>query len=179
MRIAVASGKGGTGKTTLSIAFALSSSNPLTLLDCDVEEPNCSLFLKTCLTGTEKVFIAVPEIDESLCRHCGECSRICQFNALASLGKKTLVFEELCHSCGACAMICPERAISEKKKEIGIIESGSMPNLKWRMAAGWEFTNEKALASIRESFRAMSRRASCRVRSCIFIATTRQHNAPS
>ncbi|MBN1863765.1 MAG: ATP-binding protein [Victivallales bacterium] len=124
MKVAVASGKGGTGKTTLSVALALSVEEPVSLLDCDVEEPNCHLFLpKHEPMQTREVFVPVPHIDESLCDNCGACARFCQFNAIASLGVKTLVFSDLCHSCGGCAKICPKGAITEMDKLIGKIGS--------------------------------------------------------
>lgn len=130
MIVAVASGKGGTGKTTLSVALALSAEGQVSLLDCDVEEPNCHLFLKFQEPRqTREVFVPVPHIDDSLCDNCGACARFCQFNAIASLGIKTLVFNELCHSCGGCAKICPKGAISEKDKLIGRIGSAKIGDL--------------------------------------------------
>lgn len=126
MKIAVASGKGGTGKTTVSTALALAiNDKPVQLIDCDVEEPNSHIFLKPRIEKTEKVFTPVPLIDEDKCTHCGKCSQVCQFNALAVLEKQVMVFENLCHGCGACMLACPEGAISEKEREVGIIEIGS------------------------------------------------------
>ena len=126
MVIAVASGKGGTGKTTVSTALALAiSDKPVQLIDCDVEEPNSHIFLKPRIEKTEKVYTPVPFIDESKCTHCGKCAQVCQFNALAVLQKQVMVFENLCHGCGGCMLACPEDAISEKKREVGVIEIGS------------------------------------------------------
>ncbi|VGO22383.1 ATP-binding protein [Pontiella sulfatireligans] len=124
MKIAIASGKGGTGKTTISCALAFAATGPVRLLDCDVEEPNSHFFIQPKIEQTETVFSLVPQVDPEKCTGCGECSRVCQFSAIASLGKKTLVFPELCHSCGACARICPTGAIEETQKEIGLLEIG-------------------------------------------------------
>lgn len=124
MRIAVASGKGGTGKTTVAVALAMASTESVVYADCDVEEPNGSIFLKPEITETEKVLVEVPEIDEEKCVSCGKCARFCQFNALVSLGTPPLVFPELCHSCGGCAIVCPTGAISWKGNSIGEITQG-------------------------------------------------------
>lgn len=125
MRLAIASGKGGTGKTTLSVALAQASLSPVHLLDCDVEEPNSHLFLKTNFTKKEPVTVAVPQIDNDLCNHCGRCSDFCQFNAIVTLPEQTMIFSELCHSCGGCLRICPTHALSETEKSIGTIETGN------------------------------------------------------
>lgn len=122
MKIAVASGKGGTGKTTLSVALALVAPQPVRLLDCDVEEPNAHLFLPMGKVETAPVTVPVPVIDEGKCTACGACGRICRFNAIVSLGAKALVFPELCHSCGGCALVCPNEAISEAPKTIGAVD---------------------------------------------------------
>ncbi len=124
MKIAIASGKGGTGKTTISCAMALSCPGPVRLLDCDVEEPNSHFFIQPKIERTEKVFSLVPQVDAEQCIGCGECGRICQFSAIVTLGSNTLVFPELCHSCGGCARICPTGAITEIQKEVGTIEIG-------------------------------------------------------
>jgi MinD superfamily P-loop ATPase len=125
MILAVASGKGGTGKTTISVNLALTTPGPVRLLDCDVEEPNCHIFLKPEIHQREPVGIPIPAVDESKCTACGECSRICQYHAIVALKTKPLVFPELCHGCGGCALVCPTGAISETLREIGVIESGS------------------------------------------------------
>ncbi len=123
MIIAVASGKGGTGKTTVAANLARALGG-VTLLDCDVEEPNAHLFLKGALEGEpEEVSILVPEVDEARCDGCGECARFCEYKALAVLAKRVLVFPELCHGCGGCARVCPQGSISEKPKRVGIVES--------------------------------------------------------
>lgn len=124
--VCVASGKGGTGKTTIAVnlALALSGSGPVQYLDCDVEEPNAHFFLKPRIEASEEVAILIPEIDEALCDYCGTCARVCAYNALAVVKGTVLVFSELCHGCGACALLCPRTAIREVPKRIGVIESG-------------------------------------------------------
>jgi len=127
MIISIASGKGGTGKTTVSInlALALSDSQSLKFLDCDVEEPNAYFFLKPELSQKIPVSIPIPEINEEKCDFCGKCAEICEYNALAVLKDTVLVFAELCHGCGGCTLLCPEKAITEKDRQIGIMEIGS------------------------------------------------------
>lgn len=119
MRIAVASGKGGTGKTTLSVSLALSYHGSATLLDCDVEEPNAALFLSGEDERTVPVTVPIPVIAEALCTHCGACARSCEFNAIVHIGTTVMVFPELCHSCGGCALACPASAIREVDSPIG------------------------------------------------------------
>ena len=121
MKIAIASGKGGTGKTTLSVNIAQAIDSPLVLLDCDVEEPNSRLFLNTEYVGEEVVSTLIPEIDAQKCNGCGECARFCQYNAIVTFGTKPLVFPEMCHGCGGCAKLCPQEAISEIEHRIGAI----------------------------------------------------------
>jgi MinD superfamily P-loop ATPase len=124
--ISVASGKGGTGKTLVatSLALALREQLPVTLLDCDVEEPNAHLYVRAQATGAEPVSIPVPVVDETKCTGCGICHDVCAFNAIAVLGRNVLVFNELCHGCGACSRLCPVGAISEAPHEIGVVELG-------------------------------------------------------
>lgn len=128
MKLAVASGKGGTGKTTMSIALATllrDMGKTVCIQDCDVEEPNVNLFLKTPLTEKREVHVLVPKVNEDLCTACGKCERICQFNAIVLVGEAPLTFPDMCHSCGGCFAVCPERAIEEVPRPIGIIEKGS------------------------------------------------------
>jgi len=120
MKIVVASGKGGTGKTSVAINLALST-GANQYLDCDVEEPNAHIFLKGKETSQIPVEILVPVIDKSKCTFCGECSRFCQYNALFVVGDTAMVFPELCHSCGGCSIVCPEGAISEVPRNIATI----------------------------------------------------------
>ncbi len=127
MRIAVASGKGGTGKTTVAVSLALSlPQNEVQLLDCDVEAPNAHLFLNPTIQGREEVAILSPSVDESRCDLCGRCAEVCQFNAIAVVGEKVLFFSELCHGCGGCKMACPLQAIEEVPHVIGVVEWGSV-----------------------------------------------------
>jgi len=126
MIVSVASGKGGTGKTLVatSLAHALKGTMPVTLLDCDVEEPNDHIYMRARLLRTEPVSIPVPFVDESKCITCGMCHDVCAFNAIAVLGSAVLVFKELCHGCGACTRFCPVGAITEAAHEIGVVEVG-------------------------------------------------------
>ncbi|NSW90088.1 MAG: 4Fe-4S binding protein [Firmicutes bacterium] len=121
MRIAVLSGKGGTGKTTVSASLAASLES-CQYIDCDVEEPNGYIFLKPELYQNISVKVLVPEIDVMKCNGCGKCSKVCQFNAIAVVKRKVLVFPEICHHCGACTIACPNDAIHEIEREIGIVE---------------------------------------------------------
>jgi len=122
MKIAVLSGKGGTGKTTVSASLA-SALNKCQYIDCDVEEPNGAIFMKPQIAGSEDVTVMTPVIDEALCVGCGACAKACRFHALALAGKKVLVFSELCHSCGACMIACRQNAISESSRSIGVVAS--------------------------------------------------------
>lgn len=126
MIISVASGKGGTGKTTVAtnLALVLARERKVQFLDCDVEEPNAHLFLNPELKSSEPVHIPVPKVDLELCTYCGICAEVCAFNAIM-VGKETvLVFEPLCHGCGGCAYFCPEKAIEEIDRPIGLLEKG-------------------------------------------------------
>jgi len=124
MIISVASGKGGTGKTTVATSMALSLGSKVRILDCDVEEPNVHLFLHPELNGELPVSVPVPVVNDKACTRCGKCAEICRFNAIAVLGKVILTFPELCHGCGGCMEICPEKAITEGTRIVGVIETG-------------------------------------------------------
>jgi MinD superfamily P-loop ATPase len=123
MIISVASGKGGTGKTTIAVNMALSLRN-VQFLDCDVEEPNAHIFLKPEIRERKPCCVSVPRIDPKKCNFCGKCSQACEFNAIAVFKDNTLIFPELCHSCGLCSLVCPEGAINEEEREIGVVEKG-------------------------------------------------------
>ncbi|MDI6859041.1 MAG: ATP-binding protein [Methanocellales archaeon] len=123
MIISIASGKGGTGKTTIATNMALSLKN-VQLLDCDVEEPNAHIFLKPEIKKQIPVYTPVPKIDETKCDYCGKCAEFCEFNALAVLKNKIMVFPELCHGCGGCLLVCPKNAITEENKEVGVVKKG-------------------------------------------------------
>jgi MinD superfamily P-loop ATPase len=124
MIIAVASGKGGTGKTTIATNLAKSIGAGVQLIDCDVEEPNSHLFLNPNLEKSEEVYVPRPHVDLDKCTYCGECATICRFSAIVVVKEHVLVFPELCHGCGGCSKVCPEEAISEIPKSIGIVEQG-------------------------------------------------------
>lgn len=128
MVISIASGKGGTGKTTVSTNLAASLGNGVQLLDCDVEEPNSHLFLTPELKTKTSVFSLVPKIDEEKCTYCGKCAEICRFSAINIIANTVLTFPELCHGCGGCMVVCPENAISDSGRELGVLETGSIGN---------------------------------------------------
>lgn len=138
MKIAVASGKGGTGKTTVALALAEAAAPGTCLLDCDVEEPNCRLFAPG-ETVSEPVGIPMPVIDPTRCNGCGECACICRFHAIAVLKQKVLLFPELCHGCGGCVRICPTGALTEQPRpigETGFSNNGGFPLLDGRLGIG-------------------------------------------
>lgn len=126
MQIAVASGKGGTGKTTIatSLALSLKSQGEVYFVDCDVEAPNGHLYLKPNFIKRLQAVIKIPQIRQDCCNLCGKCVEVCQFHALVKIGKTIMVFPQLCHGCGSCTWNCPEDAISEVSNPIGMLESG-------------------------------------------------------
>ena len=125
MILTIASGKGGTGKTTVSTNLAMALGSRVQLLDCDVEQPNAHLFIHPVVKRTEAITVPVPEVDMNKCTLCGKCSEICQYNAIVAVGDTVLSFGELCHSCGGCMAVCPEKAISERGRSLGIIQQGN------------------------------------------------------
>ncbi len=125
MIISVASGKGGTGKTTVATNLAVSLINEVQLLDCDVEEPNAHLFLNPVIVSKESVNAPVPKIDFEKCTFCKKCMDICRFGAIAVLKDNVMIFENLCHSCGGCFEVCPENAVIEKDRSLGQLEFGT------------------------------------------------------
>ena len=118
MRLVVASGKGGTGKTTVALGLAMVADRA-TLVDCDVEEPDGHLFLGGRGELVEEVTLPVARVDEAACTHCGDCARACQYGALAVLADQVMVVDEQCHGCGVCSLVCPEDAVSEERRRIG------------------------------------------------------------
>ncbi len=125
MVIAVASGKGGTGKTTIATSLALAvSPASTTFLDCDVEAPNAHFFLEPTFSKHEEVGLLIPQVDEERCTACGRCAEVCQYHAIVVLAGKVLVFPELCHGCGSCTLNCPEDAIKEVPDVLGMLEGG-------------------------------------------------------
>jgi MinD superfamily P-loop ATPase len=134
LKIAVASGKGGTGKTTVAVALALalrSRIGRLQFLDCDVEEPNAALLLKPDGNGEIPVAQRIPEVDLKRCTGCGHCREVCRYNAVAVVNGKALIFENLCHACGGCFLACPEGAVSERDRVIGRIQAGARDNIEF------------------------------------------------
>ncbi len=131
MIISIASGKGGTGKTTVATNLALSITENVQLLDCDVEEPNAHIFIKPKTIKKTSVTVPIPQVTTDKCTLCGKCADICAYNAIVVLPNKVLIFPELCHSCGACQYFCPTKAINEIDKQIGFIEIGQKDNLEF------------------------------------------------
>jgi len=133
MILAVASGKGGTGKTLVatSLALSLKDIERVQFLDCDVEEPNGHILLRPKIIEVNAVYIPVPRIDKARCTFCGECARVCAYHAIVVMNNHVLTFPQLCHGCGACCYLCPEKAISEEYRETGIVESGFSDGLKF------------------------------------------------
>ena len=128
MKLAVASGKGGTGKTTIATNLAVMLADKGTsvqILDCDVEEPNCHIFLNPEIDSTMPVTVPVPRVAEETCTGCGTCAEVCEFSAIAVIKGTVLLFPELCHGCGACSLFCPEDAIDEIPKNVGTVEKGT------------------------------------------------------
>jgi MinD superfamily P-loop ATPase len=124
MIISVASGKGGTGKTTIATSLGAVLGSRAQLLDCDVEEPNCHILMKPVLQTRQSITVPVPIVDMDKCTLCGKCDEVCRFSAIVIIGDQVLTFPELCHGCGGCSLLCPEKAIHEGHRELGILETG-------------------------------------------------------
>ena len=134
VKIAIASGKGGTGKTTLAVNLAVMAAEigrSVAYVDCDVEEPNGHLFLRPKIANQSPVHLLIPRILEDACNECGLCAQACLYSALVWLGNKPLVFPELCHGCGACLHACPVHAILEEPREIGMVETGAADEVRF------------------------------------------------
>lgn len=128
LTIAVASGKGGTGKTTIStnlVCAAAETGHRAVYMDCDVEEPNGHLFLKPHFNRSYPVGIPVPVVNDEKCTKCGSCGEICQYSAIVKISTTVLTFDNMCHGCGGCSLVCPAGAITEKMRPIGVIEEGA------------------------------------------------------
>jgi MinD superfamily P-loop ATPase len=139
MNVAIASGKGGTGKTTVSASLAAVWQRPLVAVDLDVEEPNLHLFLRPEIQGVQTAFMEVPVADESKCNACRICADFCQFKAISVLGDILLVFPEMCHGCGGCLALCPENALTPGRRELGDVlwgAAGSIGFLMGRLRVG-------------------------------------------
>jgi MinD superfamily P-loop ATPase len=133
MIVAIASGKGGTGKTTVAASLARVWKRPLISVDLDVEEPNLHLFLRPGIEETTTAWLEVPVVDTSKCTLCGACSDFCQFKAISVMGTLILTFPEMCHGCGGCIALCPEKALSPAKRELGEISWGHAEGTKFLM----------------------------------------------
>ncbi|MFQ6116774.1 MAG: ATP-binding protein [Candidatus Bipolaricaulia bacterium] len=127
MQLVVTAGKGGTGKTTVATALALSlrDDHPVQFLDLDVEEPDAHILLKPEIKEREPVYVKRPAVDEERCDYCGRCSQACEFNAITVIGRRIIIYDELCHGCGLCHFVCPKDAITEYDVEMGIVERGT------------------------------------------------------
>jgi MinD superfamily P-loop ATPase len=136
MKIAIASGKGGTGKTTVCASLVSVWDRAVTAVDLDVEEPNLHLFLKPEIVSSYKSYAKVPKLDDSRCTGCGACANICQFSAISMINKKPYIFPEMCHDCGGCFMVCPTGALKRSERELGEVISGKIVNGKQSFVMG-------------------------------------------
>lgn len=159
MKIAVASGKGGTGKTTVSASLVSTWREPVIAMDLDVEEPNLHLFLHPAIDGQKDAFMEVPEPDETHCSQCGKCAEICQFKAISLMGTVILTYPEMCHGCGGCIAVCPEGALSPGRRKLGEVvwgRIGSNRFLMGRLRVG-EAMSPPLMRAVREELAEMTR----------------------
>lgn len=155
MNIAILSGKGGTGKTTVSTNLAMALG--ISYVDCDVEEPNGFIFMNPLITEKVDVFVEYPVIDQEVCNACGACANVCQFHALAKAGKDIVVFEKLCHACGACKLVCNLKALTYENRSIGILEHGMAADITCHRGV-LNVGEPMAVPVIRELLRGVSQR---------------------
>lgn len=133
MKIAIASGKGGTGKTMVTASLSASWKRPVVAVDLDVEEPNLHLFIKPAISGRRQAFMEIPVVDESLCDYCRQCAELCQFKAISVFNEVVMVFPEMCHGCGGCMAVCPRKAISSGTRTLGEISWGEAESIGFLM----------------------------------------------
>ena len=164
MKIAVLSGKGGTGKTLVSVNLA-AVADKAAYIDCDVEEPNGHLFFKPQAVKSLELTVPVPHVDELLCNACRICVDFCKFNALAFIKNKPVLFTEVCHSCGGCVKLCPQKAITERTKKVGVVSEGVSGNV--RVYGGIMETGESSgVPLLRELFRQSKKEESLSLIDC-------------
>lgn len=166
LRVAVASGKGGTGKTTVAagLTMILSGSHSVHYVDCDVEAPNGHFFLQPVIQKTEPVTRLVPQVDLSNCDGCGKCSEVCRFHAIATAGPRVLVFPALCHGCGGCALVCPRKAITEREHRVGEVAMGRAGAVAF--TSGTLLTGETATVSVIRQVRRQDSAAEITILDC-------------
>ncbi len=152
--MAVAGGKGGTGKTTIAVGFALALEGEVKLLDCDVEEPNVHLLLNHEVLWEKPVEVGVPSFNLERCTLCGKCSEFCQYHAIAQLPKRILFFPELCHNCGGCKLVCPAEAISETRRKIGVLRGCKAEEGRIKLVYGVLNVGEPRAVPVIEAVRA-------------------------
>jgi len=158
LTIAVASGKGGAGKTTVATALAVALGRGLAeaqFLDCDVEEPDGALFIKPEIEASTEITIDAPEVDRTACDGCGKCQKACEFNAIRIESGKAAVYDGLCLGCGCCRLACPQGAIAEKKKRIGVVETGKRGDIVF--SRGLLDVGEGLTSAIIHGLKAMAR----------------------
>ncbi len=152
MKIAILSGKGGTGKTTLSVNLSLVANQAL-LLDCDVEEPNAHLFLKHETSVLEEIRTEYPVVDNEKCTHCRRCAEFCRFNVFIAGKNLTIAMKELCHDCGGCAIVCPSDAIRYENRGTGTVYAapqGTSPRLMYGKLNTGEYSGVKIIHRMRD-----------------------------